>query len=218
MKAEVYAATKTQKGRTQNEDHFAIGRGVQPMVAVADGAGNAVRSAKRAIDMFIKLHAAAEIERPAELIKQDTWKNWIRLLDTALLGGAQSTFCAFTMGAYMANGQRVESATGVCAGDTRLYLLDSNGMLSHITSTAKKTRLGSGQAEPITFHVELRKGDLLIVATDGAYSPMSLDELRRITVSAKMKHLSEVPMAILERAGKYGGLADDATALVVRCV
>jgi serine/threonine protein phosphatase PrpC len=211
MRVEVYAATRAQQGRT-NEDHFTIGRGIFPMYAVADGAGNAQRSAKRATDLFTKLHAETEVSTPAALRHQATWKNWTRLLDTALLGGGQATFCAFTLTGH----QDKYSATGVSVGDTRLYLLPSNGNLLHITESAKKSRLGSGHAEPITFHIDLYPGDLLITMTDGAYTPMKATEIAPVAMRAKVKHLSEVPMALIDRAAKFGGLADDATAMVVR--
>ncbi len=214
MRAEVYAASQSQKGR-QNEDSYLIGRGAFPMCALADGAGHAERAAKRAITLFEKLHADAEQRNPQELLEQKTWKNWVSLMDSALLGGPQSTFCAFNVGGLSAS---KTVATGVCSGDSRFYLLNgSNGNLIHLTESAQKSRLGSGKVQPMTFHVELRSGDLLLLLSDGAWTPMSPDDLRRTVLAAKTKHLSEVPVAIIERAGKHGGLADDATAVVMRC-
>lgn len=217
-KTEVYAASRVQTGRSQSEDDFLLHRGKFPMCAAADGAGNAQRAAKKALGMFAKLYTEVENQNPMELLQPETWKKWIKLLDTALLGGFQSTFCSFSVGSVMDASQKtVDVAVGACVGDTRLYLLNgATGEMKNVTERAKKARLGSGEADPIEFKVELRPRDLLLLLSDGAYTPMSIAELQKITITAKVKHLSEVPMAIVQRAAKYGGLADDATAVVLR--
>ena len=215
MKAEIYAASTPQNGH-QNEDHFFVSRNGFPTCAVADGAGAANQAAKRVLDMFARLHAEMEQTSPTGLLKPEVWKGWMKVLDSALMGGPQSTFCAFTIGGYMDSEQkRHEVAVGVCAGDTRFYLLNDNGELTNITASTRKMRLGSGSVDPVTFWVELHPGDLLLLLSDGAYTPMSLSELQRIAVKAKLIHLSEVPVAIIERAAKYGGLADDATVVAL---
>jgi serine/threonine protein phosphatase PrpC len=218
LKTEMYAASRAQTGRCQSEDDFVLHRGKFPMCAVADGAGNAHRAAKKALGMFSKLHAEVECRNAVELLQPETWKKWIKLLDTALLGGCQSTFCAFNVGSVMDSSQKtIDIAIGVSVGDTRLYLLNgTSGEMKNVTEGANKARLGSGEADPIAFSVELRPRDLLLLLSDGAYTPMSIAELQKITISAKVKHLSEVPIAIVGRAAKYGGLADDATAVVLR--
>ena len=54
-----------------------------------------------------------------------TWVNWTRLLDSALLGGPQSTFLAVA-----AIKDRV---VGVCVGDSRLYYLPFGGEIKILT-------------------------------------------------------------------------------------
>jgi hypothetical protein len=41
---ELFASTRTQQGKTQNEDAFLIGRDPAPYAALCDGAGNAGRA------------------------------------------------------------------------------------------------------------------------------------------------------------------------------
>lgn len=86
---ECVAASRPQDGRTANEDSFLVGRGAVPFAALCDGAGNAERAAKRALGLFGKLIAEAT---PAQIAQPEAWAGWVRLLDSALLGGGQSTF------------------------------------------------------------------------------------------------------------------------------
>ena len=142
MKWEIFAATRPQNGRTQNEDDFLVGRGVYPVAALADGAGNASLAARKALAMFSKFHSDTEKTCPLDLLTAETWQKWVKLLDSNLLGGAQSTFCAFTFGAVEdATGKRRDVAVGCAVGDSRLYLLNREGKLSIVTDGAKKARL-----------------------------------------------------------------------------
>jgi len=218
MKWEIFAASRPQTGRSQNEDDFFVGRGVYPVAAVADGAGNANLAARKALAMFSKFHSDAEKACPMDLLTAETWQKWAKLLDSNLLGGAQSTFCAFTFGAVEdASGKRRDVAVGCAVGDSRLYLLNREGTLSIVTDGAKKARLGSGSAEPFTFRIDpLLPGDVLLLLSDGAYTPLSMNELQKTVVTGALRHFSDVPQMVITRAAKYGGLADDSTCLAVK--
>jgi serine/threonine protein phosphatase PrpC len=218
MKWEIFAASRPQNGHTQNEDDFLVGRGVYPVAAIADGAGAANSAARKALALFSKFHGDAEKTCPMDLLTAETWQKWVKLLDSSLLGGAQSTFCAFTFGAVEdSSGKRRDVAVGCAVGDSRLYLLNREGKLSIITDGAKKARLGSGSAEPFTFRIDpLLPGDILLLLSDGAYTPMPAPELQKTIVTAAVRHFSEVPQAVIARAAKYGGLADDSTCVAIR--
>lgn len=217
MRFESYAATHPQNGHSHNQDDFLIGRGVYPLAAIADGAGAAQLSARKALALFSKLHGETEKTAPAKLLEADTWRSWIKLLDSSLLGAAQSTFCAFNVGDVSdAEGKRRTVAVGACVGDSRLYLLDKQGKLTILTAEAKKARLGSGQAEAFTFRVDpLKSGDIFMLLSDGAWTPLNMALLQRAVVTAALKHFAEVPVSILNAVGK-NGFADDATAVVAR--
>ena len=107
---ECYAATRPQQCRTQNEDSFLIKSGDRPFAALADGAGNAERAAKRVLSSFEKLLNEA---LSAQIGDAETWAKWVKLLDSSLPGGAQSTFLAV---AFIGS-----EAVGACVGDSRLY-------------------------------------------------------------------------------------------------
>ena len=108
----MYAATRPQEGRTCNEDAFVIDHGAVPYAALCDGAGNALHAAKRALMLFEKLFRDSQ---PEQIAEESIWGRWIKLLDSSLLGGTQTTF----VGIALFNG----TAIGGCAGDSRAYLL-----------------------------------------------------------------------------------------------
>ena len=204
MKLECYAATRPQQGRTQNEDAFLIKAGDRPFAALADGAGNAERAAKRVLTLLEKLLSEAP---PEQITEAGTWAKWVKLLDSSLLGGAQSTFLAVAIVG--------SEAVGACAGDSRLYHINREGQVRIVSEGASKQRLGSGQAQPFPFHLTLGAGDILLLLSDGPWTPLNLYALQRTVVSAAARHFSEVPAAILDAAGRTGR-ADDMTAVAVK--
>lgn len=200
----IYAATKTQQGKTANEDAFLIGRGQIQYAALCDGSGNAQQAAKKVLVLFEKLLIEATNE---QLLTPSTWTKWIKLLDSSLLGGNQSTFLAIAL----LHGV----AVGACTGDSRAYLLDRDGELRILTDGATKFRLGSGNAEAFPIRQQLTHGETVMLLSDGAWTPLGLYGLRKAVLSTIGRHFSEVPIAILEAAGKSGRL-DDMTAIAIR--
>jgi serine/threonine protein phosphatase PrpC len=59
VRIECYGATRTQEGKSTNEDAFLIGRGERPFAALCDGAGNAQQAAKKVLGLFEKLFKEA---------------------------------------------------------------------------------------------------------------------------------------------------------------
>jgi serine/threonine protein phosphatase PrpC len=201
---ECYAATTPQQGKTANEDAFLIRHGQIPCAALCDGAGNAQQAAKRVLTLFEKLLTEVTME---QLLDHATWNKLVKLLDSSLLGGNQSTFVAVAM----VNGV----AVGSCSGDSRVYLLNRDGELRILSDGASKFRLGSGRAEAIPIRHPLSPGETLLLLTDGAWTPLGMYPLKKAVQSVMGRHFSEVPQAILEAAGKTGR-ADDMTAIALR--
>jgi len=208
MNVECYGATRPQQGRSANEDAFLITGGATPLVALCDGAGNAEMAAKKVLRLFRKLFEEAA---PEDVERFPTWASWVRVLDSSLLGGSQSTFVA---GAVL--GDRI---VGACAGDSRAYLIDRDGNCKILTDgsqgPASKLRLGSGRAEPSPIHQLLQPRDVVLLLSDGAWTPLSPELIRRAVVGAALNHFSEVPQAVLDAASRTGR-ADDMTAVALR--
>ena len=201
---EIYTATRHQEGKTTNEDAFLLGRGDVPYAALCDGSGNAQGVAKRALSIFQRLVGEVGQEKITQFA---TWSRWASVLDSALMGGPQSTFLAVAV-----IGNRV---VGSCAGDSRLYRLAPGGGIEIVTEGASKYRLGSGQVEPWPIHLPLHSGEVLLLASDGAWTPLGLPTLRRAWGRASTQHFSEFPASLLDEAGKKG-CADDMTVIVMR--
>jgi serine/threonine protein phosphatase PrpC len=202
--AERYAATMPQEGRRANEDAFLIGHGAVPFVALADGAGNAEQAAVRVLRQFKRLFEEADADA---LGRFPTWQGWVKVLDSLVLGGPQSTF----VGAALLE----ERVVGTCVGDSRAYLRDRDGRVRVLTEGASKQRLGSGRSEPFPIHERLAPSETLILLTDGAWTPLSLNRLTQVLARHALGPLSDLPSAILEAAGRTGR-ADDMTAVVAR--
>lgn len=204
MKIECYAASLTQEGRKINEDAWLILRGDPLCVALCDGAGDARRAAKRALQTFEKFFKQAKRE---EIAAFPTWSRWVKLLDSSLLGGDQSTFIAIAV--------LEERIFGACVGDSRLYRVTRDGEISIPSEGAVKFRLGSGRVQPFPIFLPINRGDLLLLMSDGAWTPLNLYSLKKVVIRSATGHFSELASNILEAAGK-AGRADDMTVIALK--
>ncbi len=202
LRVECFGVSRPQQGRV-NEDAFLIGR-EPPFALLCDGAGNAQQAAKRIVGLFDKLFKEAALEQVSE---HDTWAGWVKLLDSSLLGGTQSTF----LGIALLDGL----AVGACVGDSRAYVVTREGDCRLLTEGASKFRLGSGKAEASPIRQTMTSGEILVLLSDGAWTPLGPFLLKKAVMSAVARHLSDVPEAILEAAGR-AGWADDMTAIAAR--
>ena len=203
LRAECFGASRPQQGRTANEDAFLIGR-ERPFALLCDGAGNAQQAAKRVLTLFDKLFKETA---PQQVSEHDTWAGWVKLLDSSLLGGTQSTF----LGVALLDGM----AVGACVGDSRAYLVTREGDCRLLTEGASKFRLGSGRAEAFPIRQTMTSGEIILLLSDGAWTPLGPYLLKKAVMTAVARHLSDVPEAILEAAGRTGR-ADDMTAIALR--
>jgi len=204
---ECYGATRTQVGHKANEDAFVIERDPLPYAAVFDGAGNAEQAAKR-VARFFRALIKGQIARVGD---PGAWEGWVRLMDSQLMGGAQSTFIGMAVPDVEAS-----RLVGAYAGNSRAYLVGEAGA-KLITVESSPGRLGGGNAQGKTFSLELCPYDILLLMSDGAWVPFgSMHLLRKATLSALSKHFSDVPLAILDAATPPDGPPDDMTVIALR--
>jgi hypothetical protein len=204
---ECYCATRIQAGHKANEDAFLIEREPIPHAAVFDGAGNAEQAAHRAARFF---RAIIKDQAP-KVGDLKAWAGWVRLMDSHLMGGTQSTFVGVAV-------PDVDEGLvfGAYAGNSRVYIVGEDGVRL-VTTESSLGRLGSGHAQGRTFSVQLRPYDILLLMSDGAWVPFgSTYLLRKAVTLALARHFSEVPQAILDTATPADGPADDMTVVALR--
>ena len=75
--------------------------------------------------------------------------------------------------------------------------------------------LGSGEAEPRAIHERLAARDVVLLMSDGAWTPLQPPAIQRAVMTLTTRHLSDVPPALLDLAGARGRI-DDMTVVAMR--
>jgi serine/threonine protein phosphatase PrpC len=201
VKVETYGASQARDGSRANEDAFWIRRPAGTVAVVCDGTGNAQGCAQHVVQLF-----GRQIESGAlDVNRFPAWSSWLRSMDAALLGGSQTTFVGVTV-----VGNRL---LGAYAGDSRAFLVNEHGC--RLLNESPGHRLGSGEAEPRPIHEELRSGDVVLLMSDGAWSPLGLSAIHRVVVCGTLRHFADLPPDVLEAAARKGR-ADDMTVIAMR--
>ena len=206
VRAECLGQSRPQDGRqqTQNQDAFVIGRQPVPWMALCDGAGNAQSVGSRALGL---LETWTREAKPEDLLRDETWLRWAKRLDSALLNGPEATFVAAA-----AVGDQV---VGVVAGDSRAYLTPMDGAARLLAGSATKARLGSGETAPVVFRDTLAPRDVLLLVSDGAWTPLGTAGVERAVRRMLAGVFADLPAAVLDEASRRGR-ADDMTAVALR--
>jgi serine/threonine protein phosphatase PrpC len=207
MRVECYGASRARDGGSANEDAFWIARGGGPgdgrVAALCDGAGNALQCAGRVTRLFGDMVTSGTLD----LARFPAWTGWLTTLDASMAGGAQTTFVGVA-----ALGDRI---VGAYAGDSRAYLVNEHGC--RILPEDPVRRLGSGEAEPRPLHERVVNRDVILLMSDGAWTPLQPSAIHRIVMTRTTRHLSDVPPALLDAAGAKGRI-DDMTVVAIRIV
>ena len=193
-------ASRMQDGNTTNEDAFWIRRPEGDAAVVCDGAGRAQRCAASVVNLFSRhlTSGAMDVDRIP------SWRSWLKTMDATLLGGPQTTFVGFAV--------REGQIYGACAGDSRAYLVGEAGV--RILTEDSSPRLGSGRVEPTAIHVRLAPRDVVLLMSDGAWTPLSMAAIQRCVAGCAIKHPSDLPPALLDLAGAKGR-GDDMTVVTL---
>ena len=132
---------------------------------------------------------------------------WAKSLDSALVGGPESTLVAAAVIGL--------EAVITWVGDSRAYLVPLEGQMRLLTEQASKARLGSGDAQPTVARQPLRPRDVLVLLSDGVWGPLGPSGLERVVRSTLAGDFTDVPGAILDAASRRGR-SDDMTAVTMR--
>jgi serine/threonine protein phosphatase PrpC len=203
MRVECYGASRMRDGASANEDAYWVSREDGRVAALCDGAGHAQLCGARTLRLFAEqVHSGT-----LDLDRFPAWTRWVKSIDASLAGGVQTTF----VGVAAIDGRLV----GACSGDSRAYLVNEHGCRI-LTETASR-RLGSGNADPQPVHERLSARDVVLLMSDGAWTPLSPLIIHRVVMGLTTRHLSDVPPTLLDVAGAKGR-ADDMTIVAMRIV
>jgi serine/threonine protein phosphatase PrpC len=128
-------------------------------------------------------------------------------MDLALSGGAETTIVLASVVGH--------TAIIASAGDSVAVHVPLEGPARILTETSK-SRLGSREVHPFVCQMKLAARDVLVLAPDGLYAPLGLAGFDRVVRGATTRNVTDVPQLLLDPAAHRGGLADDATAVVLR--
>jgi serine/threonine protein phosphatase PrpC len=203
MRVECFSASRMRDGGTSNEDAFWISRQDGRIAALCDGAGHAQMCGGRTARRFGELVQSGTLE----IARFPAWARWLKSVDASMAGGAQTTF----VGVAATEGRVV----GACCGDSRAYLINEHGC--RLLTEEGGRRLGSGDAEPRPIHERLVVRDVVLLMSDGAWTPLQPRAIQRVVMGLTTRHLSDIPPALLDLAGARGR-ADDMTVVAMRVV
>ncbi|MEO5822444.1 MAG: SpoIIE family protein phosphatase [Vicinamibacteraceae bacterium] len=203
MQVECYAGSRMRDGGTTNEDAFWISRQDGRVAALCDGAGHAQLCGGRTVRLFGEMVQSGTLE----VDRFPAWTRWLKSVDASMTGGVQTTF----VGVAAMDGRLV----GAWSGDSRAYLVNERGC--RILTERTSRRLGSGEAEPLPIHERLAARDVVLLMSDGAWTPLQPPAIQRLVMGLTTRHLSDVPGALLDMAGAKGR-ADDMTVVAMRIV
>lgn len=134
------------------------------VIVVADGAGGVGAGAEAAETAVREATAAASLDRDAE-----GWCEVLRQADQRIAVGETTAVVV----ACSARG-----IVGASVGDSRVWLLEDDGILDLTADQVRKPLLGTGEAQPVGFSRPSSSG-LLLACTDGFCNYVRRDALLR---------------------------------------
>ncbi len=204
-------APKTGLGRERpNDDKVEAHRnGDNLFILVADGAtgvGDGWKASSMLAEVFMNDALLSGDERTSSRVM----RNVVELVDRRLAkhfhGEVDTTGIAL-----VCNGDRVRGAS---AGDSEAWLFGKT-QLEITCQQVRKPRIGSG-AKVTTFDVPFDEGSTLVVASDGLWGHVRMDDVEREVASVRdVERLAQALLALVE-TNNDGTFPDDVAIAVVR--
>jgi serine/threonine protein phosphatase PrpC len=197
------AILKTAAGNPENQDRGAvIDSGTGAVLVVADGAGGLSGGIEAAV-------MAVEIVRQSlnQLAGAAACAALLRAIDQQILLNENSgeTTCAVVV---TTEGR----IFGASVGDSGVWLIGTAAVVDLTHRQSRKPLLGSGSARPVEFTQQTRKGEILLLATDGLLKYASAERIATVCRESD----NEVCATRLIELVRYpsGTLPDDVTLIV----
>jgi uncharacterized protein len=187
-----------------NEDRAAIFDSRKELVlVVADGAGG-LRGGEQAAEAVIR--AVKDYLLPAPVITPELCAQVLQFTDMEL----SKQGCESTAVIAIVSDREI---FGASVGDSGASLFTSDQTIDLTENQKKKPRIGSGQAQPVSFR-HARPPGTLVLATDGLINHLSRDQVRDVL---REENAQEAATGLIEDLlGRFGSLMDDTTAILCK--
>jgi serine/threonine protein phosphatase PrpC len=232
VRLEMAAASARGRRRHVNEDWHSAFNGSAPLFVVADGVGGGAMAAQASRELVSRLHAALDgrrIDAPAirnALLRADREVGRSISSRAGASGAATVALCAGT-------GVLLSRWLIAWVGDCRVYRVSAGPDRPAQALTVDDTyrhlgevppsggsyddparMVGNGAvSEPNVERVALRRGEMLVICSDGVHKHVQPEELSRVLHgSAPLVRCCDRLLALARARGS----SDDATVLVVR--
>ena len=195
--------------KRENQDHIEVRRrnGAR-LVALADGQGGQSGGAKAA---RIAIQAALDfLENAPDLFDSDTLRTAISLADEAVEADGDAGFS--TLIVLVCNEHKV---AGASVGDSMVWHINSRSEEELTHKQRKNPPLGSGACLGTPFTVEPKRGEQILVMSDGVFRWVEPETIARTCRESSdfevMRRLLE-----LQKRNEHGDLPDDWSAILIR--
>ncbi len=196
--AAMISVTQRVESAGPNEDRLLVTRrGDRTVAIVCDGAGNGGRGA---------LAADLAVQELARIIGQEGFIDWVPALlgiDQLLKRQAQGGETTCVVVDISDDGE----IRGASVGDSGAWMLPSRRPVIDLTAQQDRARLGSGNAGPVRFKVQLL--GRLLVATDGLLKYVRAADVRNCAARGVDALIDSVRL-------KSGALQDDVAVILLQ--
>ena len=187
-----YRIAEALAGRGEDRVATAM-RNEAAIIVVADGAGGVSGGAR-----------AAEAICSAPPPSDAQWTKWLSDRDRSALGGEAAAIAMSIT--------KDGAVSGASVGDCEAWIVQTKGMRQLTAFQERKPLLGSGTTDPRGFTASLSTDDVLVVATDGLWKYMSLEQVRAL---ARSRPIDEALDAIVQGLRFASGALPDDVAVVI---
>lgn len=179
------------------------------LISLADGQGGQ-SGGKEAAQLAVERAFSAGLKySPEDLLEDKAWRNIFDQTDEAVYQDKQAGFTTF-ISLYVG----AEKIVGVSVGDSAALIVNSQGTFKVLTERqCKNPPMGSGNAQPTIFSLELKGSWKLLTISDGVWKFVGWQKIVDEALKFRGDTLIENLKALA--AGPSGLLPDDFTIVLI---